>query len=298
MNKDPVTISRKQQERLEFLEFRLYFFGELRRSNISEQFGVAPACATRDIALYRQMMPGNLTFDQVRKCYEIMADFIPHFHHSSERVLMSIADGTGSLGESAIESINSLSPCGLQKVDIDVLATVSRAISLGRVVRVRYLSRVSGSTSRDIVPYAVVNSGFGWHVRSFDRGSSTFKDFALSRMKSAASLVDIPLSGEKKEEDMEWNRIVELELAPHPGCVHKDAVRHAYGINGGYLKVRVRSAVAGYFLRYWNVDCSVNFELDALHYELCLCNHHSLCGVSSAAMAPGYKNTESHCSLV
>lgn len=48
-------LSLVQRDRLAYIDFRLYFFGEIGRPDLIERFGVAPAGATRDLALYRKL---------------------------------------------------------------------------------------------------------------------------------------------------------------------------------------------------------------------------------------------------
>ena len=62
-------LPRVQVERLAFIDFRLYFLGELRRADLIGRFRMAPAGATRDIALYREIAPSNLEFDGSPKSY-------------------------------------------------------------------------------------------------------------------------------------------------------------------------------------------------------------------------------------
>ena len=65
------SLSHAQRERLAYIDFRLYFFGEIGRPGLIERFGVAPAGATRDLALYREIAPQNITFDGSNKIYRI-----------------------------------------------------------------------------------------------------------------------------------------------------------------------------------------------------------------------------------
>ncbi|HUX65502.1 MAG TPA: WYL domain-containing protein, partial [archaeon] len=55
-------LSQTQRERLAFIEFRLYFLGEVGRTDLMQRFGVAPAGATRDFALYKELFPNNVAF--------------------------------------------------------------------------------------------------------------------------------------------------------------------------------------------------------------------------------------------
>lgn len=64
-------LSLVQRERLAYIDFRLYFFGEIGHPDLIERFGVAPAGATRDLALYREIAPHNITFDGSNKIYRI-----------------------------------------------------------------------------------------------------------------------------------------------------------------------------------------------------------------------------------
>ena len=89
------SLSHGQRERLAYIDFRLYFFGEIGRPDLSGRFGVAPAGATRDLALYREIAPQNIEFDGSNKIYRIGKDFAPLFEHASQRVLSALASAFG-----------------------------------------------------------------------------------------------------------------------------------------------------------------------------------------------------------
>jgi len=54
------------------------------------------------------------------------------------------------------------------------------------------------------------------------------------------------------------------------------------------LRVRVRGAVAGYFLRKWSIDCSADASLQGPEHRLWLRDNKVLYGLASAQLAPGY----------
>jgi len=83
------SLSQALRERMAYIDFRLYFFGEIGRPDLIERFGVAPAGATRDLALYREIAPQNITFDGSNKIYHIGQAFSPLFGHASQRVLQT-----------------------------------------------------------------------------------------------------------------------------------------------------------------------------------------------------------------
>ena len=88
-------LSLAQRERLAYIDFLLYFFGDIGRPDLIERFGVAPAGATRDLALYREIAPQNIEFDGSNKIYRIGKAFSPIFEHAMQRVLSALALGFG-----------------------------------------------------------------------------------------------------------------------------------------------------------------------------------------------------------
>ncbi len=82
--------------------------------------------------------------------------------------------------------------------------------------------------------------------------------------------------------------MVELELVAHPNLKHPETIALDYPMVGGALQLQVRAAVAGYVLRRWLVDCSVDHSLVTAEYQLWLRNTATLYGVNSALLAPGY----------
>ena len=93
---------------------------------------------------------------------------------------------------------------------------------------------------------------------------------------------------ETRESDIQWNRIVELEIVPHPSLKHPKTIETDYAMENGVLNVNVRAAVAGYVLHRWNVDCSEHHSLEGPEYHLWLKNHQALYGVENLVIAPGY----------
>lgn len=282
-------LTRTQLERMSYIDFRLYFLGELRRADVMTRFGIAPAGATRDIAQYRELAPQNLFLDS-SKIYRPSETFTPLFDHSPQRVLTALSLGFGEgVGDLNHSLIRCELPAFLTQPPMFVLAPITRAIHLGKAVRIGYTSVEHGRTERDIVPLALVNNGVRWHVRAFDRKHREFRDFVLSRMDSPIILEDGDVSREEmSESDVQWSRIIELELVPHPGHPRPEAIMMDYDMPDGVLRVKVRAAHAGYLLRLWSVDCSPDHRLEGLEFALWLRDPLSLYGSSSARLAPGY----------
>lgn len=284
--------SQKQRDRLAFIEFRLWFLGDVSRRDLMERFGIAPAVATRDFTAYREMAPQNIDFDGRRKVYIPSDRFAPVFEHLPERVLSAISRG---FGDGDDRHGGSYLPCELpvrlNRPSLDELAIVTRAIHQKQVLRVKYHSLKRGAADREVVPHALVDSGLRWHMRAFDRKAHEFRDMVISRIESGAPVQDtVILPHEMACADEEWNRQLELVLVAHPGVSRPEIVQRDFGMRQGELHVTVRAAVAGYVLQQWNVDCSADRRLDPTIHRLCLKDLMSLRGTKSVAIAPGYQS--------
>lgn len=280
---------RAQRERLAHIDFRLFFLGEVSRADISGRFDVAPAVATRDLARYRTLASENIRFDGSTKTYRSTEDFSPLFEHSLDRALSALSKGFGDgQGGSASALIPCEYPAPINRPAIEVLAAVTRAIAGRRVLSVSYVSSSSGATEREIVPFALADNGQRWHIRAFDRRTSSFRDFVLTRIRDVRIQSENPQPGESIERDVQWSCEVEMEIVPHPDFPRPELAALDYPMKEGVLRIRAKAALAGYVLRRWSVDCSENHSLRGPEYRLWLRNRSALDGVESASIAPGY----------
>lgn len=288
--------TRGQLERLSYIDFKLYFLGELRRADVVDRFGTGPAAATRDIALYREIAPENLALSGADKVYRTSAAFVPLFEHSPQRVLTSLSQGFGEgFGDELRPQLRSEIPNALSLPKMSVLAPITRAIHRGKAVAMGYTSISSGHSQKVVVPVALVDIGIRWHVRAYDRTHGEFRDFVFTRMDAPTVVEDgVVQRHEFAENDVQWSRIIQLELVAHPEHPRPDVVRMDYQIPpDGVLRVAVRAANAGYMLRRWSVDCSPDHSLRGLEFALWLRDPLALYGASNAQLAPGYIDPKS-----
>lgn len=287
----PAGLGQAQRERLAYIDFRLYFLGEVSRADISSRFGVALAGATRDLALYREAVPDNIVFDGRSKTYRIGLEFRPLFDHVLDRTLSALAMGFGDgIGNSKRGLVPCAFPEPINRPATETLATVTRAIKGKGILGIAYTSIDGGHSTRQIAPFALADNGLRWHVRAFDRKSGEFRDFVLTRITSASLIPgDAPGPEERAESDIQWNRIVDLELIPHPDSPRPEVSSLDYPLENGVLRLRASAALAGYILRRWSVDCSPDHHLRGPEYRLWLRDSLALYGVESAMMAPGYE---------
>lgn len=288
-------LPRAQQERLSHIDFRLYFLGELRRADLTERFGTAPAAATRDIAQYKVIAPENLQLDGTTKAYVTTPSFAPVFDHQPQRVMTALAQGFGEgVGELPASMVRCELPVPLSVPKLDVLAPITRAMHRKQGVRIRYVSVESGYSEREIVPLALVYNSVRWHVRAFDRMKRGFRDFVLTRISESIAIVGSTIGrDESAEADVQWSRIIELDLVPHPAHERPEAVLMDYDMPNGVLRIKVRAVHAGYLMRLWSIDCSPDHSLRGREYALWLRDPLALYGADNARLAPGYVDPRS-----
>lgn len=286
-------LSAAQRQRLAYIEFRVWFFGEVTRKDVLDRFGLATAAGTRDMVLYRDLAPNNVAYEG--KVYRYQPTFTPLFEHQAERVLAMLTVGFGegeppSMGESLPHAV----PARLNQPPLDILAAVTRAIHGGYPLRLTYHSMKTGEVAREIVPHALVDSGLRWHVRAYDRTKGEFRDLVLTRMENIEpienqSTVNPVQSHELPAADAQWQKEINLDLLPHPAHPHPSSIARDFGMGAlGALRVTLRAAVAGYVLRQWQVDCSPDARLRGREFRLWLADTAQLNGVDNAVLAPGF----------
>lgn len=282
-------LSQAQRERLFYIEVKAFFCGDLTRADIERRFGVKPAASARDLSSYKSLAPNNLIYNAALRNYEPTDRFNPIFEHSADRVLAWFRDG---YGDSLDLKIQRTVPCeaasDLVRPDLETLAVLTRAIAGRKQVKVNYLSLTSGASTKTLSPLALADTGQRWHLRAYDCERERFADFSITRIVKAKPLeIDIPLN-QRIEADVQWARVVRLELVPHPGVEHPEAIEADYQMKDGMLVLDMRAPLVGYALRRWAVDCTPNHVLDPRSHHLYLSNPQTLYGVESAALVPGF----------
>jgi hypothetical protein len=286
--------SQSQRERLNFIDFRVFFTGQIRRTDLIARFGIKEAAATRDLSSYQKNAPDNIEYDSVQKTYLKTDKYERYFIKDidAKYLLLALVHGLGD--DFATLYSTPIIPCELpvrlNTPHIEIFAAVSRAIYNKKALKISYISQRSGNTSRIIIPFSIAGNGLRWHVRAYDRKRHEFCDFIINRITKAEILTNETINEvEFKENDIEWNRRIELEIVPHPNLPSKDFIEKEFDMKEGVMRYKVRAAMAGYVLRLWNVDCSSDHKLKGDEYHLWLQNVSTLYEVSSLRFAPGYE---------
>lgn len=248
------------EQRLEFVEFRLFWEGHVNRSDLMKQFGVSVNQASTDLSRYIGIAPNNIVYDKSARAYIRGPDFAPRFlEPDAGRYLDQLrlaADGVLEKEDSWIADLPSYAstPTPVRGINPIVLQSVVEAIRRREAMEVKYQSLSSPEPRwRWVAPHAIAFDGFRWHTRAFCLADERFKDFLLSRILDIRGL---RASGVLADEDRDWNSEVTLEIGPHPALSQMQAkvIELDYGMRRGKAKVKVRKALLYYALRHLGLD--------------------------------------------
>ncbi|MDD3183145.1 MAG: WYL domain-containing protein [Alphaproteobacteria bacterium] len=250
------------EKRLEFIDFRLFWEGQINRSDIMERFGVSVPQASTDLSLYQEAAPQNLMYDPRGKKYLASPSFKPHFFKAdSDSYLWQLRDDVRDFSESGTAWLSSLPEHDIfrlphRNISPQILKEVLSTIREKKALEIFYQSMTSNDPSwRKISPHALAFDGHRWHVRAFCHRNKFFKDFLLSRIQKTGDVSADSVSG---TQDKIWHEIFTVKLKPHPKLSKSQtkAVAQDYDMRDGKLDVQIRLALLYYFLRRLNLeDC-------------------------------------------
>lgn len=248
------------EQRLEFIEFRLFWDGHVNRSDLMAQFGVSVNQASMDLNRYIGFAPDNMVYDKSARTYVRGPGFTPQFlEPDASRYLAqlrSVADGILDREDSWIADLPpyAASPTPVRGVDPVTLRFIIGAIRRAEAIEVKYQSLSNPEARwRWIAPHAIAFDGFRWHTRAHCQIGECFKDFLLSRIIEIRETRESLVS---PEDDSDWNAEVVLEVGPHPALSETQAkvISLDYGMRGGKAKIKVRRALLYYALRRLGLD--------------------------------------------
>ncbi len=240
------------QQRLEFIEFRLFWEGGINRSDLKEFFAISIPQASNDLRRYQELAPGNMDYDKSKKWYFATATMRPIFLAADSRSyfneLSNIAAGLISERESYAGWIPpfATTPTLLRHVEPHTLFLILAAIRHRFRLQIEYQSMSNPDpTVRWIHPHALGFDGFRWHIRAYCEIHDEFRDFLFSRI---LSIVEEDASQVDATADREWHEEVELVIAPHPGLSSgaRKIIELDYGMHDGRLAISVRAALFFY----------------------------------------------------
>lgn len=248
------------EQRLEFIEFRLFWEGHVNRSDVMAQFGLSVNQASSDLSRYIGLAPYNMDYDRSLRTYVRQPGFKPVFDKLDAgrylAQLRSVADGILDHDDCWIAGLPAYDsvPTPTRGVAPATLRSVVDAIRRSEAIEVQYQSLSNPVPRwRWIAPHSIAFDGFRWHARALCFCDEVFKDFLLSRILDIRGSRE---SGNLADNDQDWHTFATLEIGPHPALSDMQAqvIALDYGMTGGKAKIRVRRALLYYALRRLGLD--------------------------------------------
>jgi len=267
-------------QRLQYIEIQAYYTGLVTRADVAKAFGISDAAATKDLNLYGQIAPRNLSYKHSQFGFvptQAFADAVSSF--STAEVLSMIANNVVNPGAPVTDtSLYGVTaeylPLPVRLPNKQVLAQIIRAIKSRSKLDIRYhsLSDREAGDRRRIEPHSLVHTGLRWHMRAYNEATFDFRDFVLSRVTDA-ELVDEPAESSQQYDD-DWVEYASVILSPHPqlGEQKRKNLAQDYGSDGDTFEIKVRRSLIGYLLQRLAVDTTQDHSLNPNAYQLIVVN--------------------------
>ena len=248
------------EQRLEFIDFRLYWEGHINRSDLIDFFGVSVPQASTDLTQYQDAAKSNAVYDKTLKTYVAGPEFKPRFFNpSADRYLAQLRlIEAGILTEDEAWAVRlpsySIAPVLRRRLEAMTLRSILDAIRTGSSLQVIYQSMLRPEpTSRWVSPHALGFDGYRWHARAWCHTRNSFRDFVLARILEVGEAKPSEID---PKQDTGWSREVILRLAPHPDLKggRRRAVELDFGMTDGVVEIKTRLCLTYYLERQFGLD--------------------------------------------
>lgn len=260
------TQSTSKADRLAYIDFLLMFKGSLNRSDLTDFFGIKEASASAAIADYKKYRKDNVSYAH-REGKNVIntSTFKPLIKFSAESALSMLANGFNK-GKVDNKTFIPYERVALlpKKLNVDMVAKVTRAISNRTAIECEYFSRSKGTQiKRYLFPTAIFYDGISWMFRAYSTDSNSsddgFKSFNFSRLKTAnenTSKLASPI--QRIESDKEWHMSIPVVLKVHPSIEQsqKETLLYEFDMDKDteQLTISVKAVLFYYLVEQWKID--------------------------------------------
>lgn len=245
------------EQRLQFIEFRLFWEGGINRSDLIDTFGVSVPQASKDLTHYQERAPRNAVYDKSARRYVASPEFRPVFLDPDPEAyfmrLRSIGEGFTDPSSNwlAVPPVFDIVPALRRTVNTEVLRSVLAAVRERKSLDVHYQSMNRDRPDpawRRITPHAFGFDGLRWHVRAWCHETARFKDFLLSRVIGYGEFGE---PGAGAAQDRLWQESLDIIIVPHPelSAGQQTVVAKDYNMVDGRALLTVRYAMLFYALK-------------------------------------------------
>lgn len=268
------TLRHSVKRRIERIELLLAWDGEVRRSDLTDFFGVSEQQASSDISKYKDIAPQNLYYDTSAKRYFASPDFDPAFLDlSADRYLMQLRLlHAGVLAEDQTWFRNppafDLLPTLESGIAPKLLRKLIFAMRHQNDIEIEYQSMSQSKPGmRRIAPHSLAHSGRRWHVRAWCYKREAFRDFVINRILMAS---EPEPSAINPRDDEEWETRVPVYITPHRKLSEsqKNAITLDFGLKGGRKLLQIRHALLFYFVDFYRLDPEKFGHLEPRHLQI------------------------------
>lgn len=236
-------------QRLLHLEAALIWQGRVNSHDLTRPFGISRVQASRDIAKYLELAPGNIVYDRVTRSYVAGADFNPHFGSQTGDRLLETARTTArdnGMPRFPGQDVEVLDPMP-RAVPLAIVQRINLAINDSRRVEFNYQSIATPVDRLQLDPHRLVHAVGRWHVRGYSEKHGEFRDFVLARI--TGTVKDIGPRSVTPDRDENWNTVDNVLVRPHPRLNddQKAVVAKEFGIKPAGTYVKLRRALRFYF---------------------------------------------------
>lgn len=240
------------QQRLRFIEARLFWSGRVNRADLISAFGIHKSVASKDLTEYQALAPRNAIYDRSEKVYKAGSRFIPAFDPPTVDRLFGhalVADGLPA-ATSLFEWVRP----PVRNADPVVVRNICEAATGQLAIKIFYHSMTYPTGRwRWIEPHSVAFDGQRWHVRAWCQLQMEFRDFSLGRVKKTAETLP---AMQLANDDASWQHFLNVTIRPHRSlnADQKLLVSDEYGMRNGKVVIRCREALLGYLLINLGLD--------------------------------------------
>ncbi|WP_031438540.1 WYL domain-containing protein [Methylobacter tundripaludum] len=233
------------QARLQWLEDRIFWLGELNRSDLVIRFSVSLQQASSDIKLYQKLAPKNMLYNASKKIYFNSDDFCPLFPKNHNLWLAA-----NNFENKTLRSIQCVPVAPIKRsISDNVLMSVSRSYLHRIPISILYQSMKNDlPTWRTICPHTIVETEIRWHIRAWVANKRTFTDIVPGRILDVKEEANTEWVG--SEADTNWNTKVDIILEPSSQLSdsQRAIVERDYQMENGCLIIEMRECLVYYQL--------------------------------------------------
>ena len=248
------------RQRLEFIDFRLFWEGRLNRSDVASTFGISPQQASADVGQYGEIAPNNVAYDRNEKAYRRTDHYEPAFIGDAVEPhllqLVAVENGWMRRDETWFDAMPPVEVTGLRRraMDPTVLLGILDAVNTRSAIDIEYGS-LTGSVrpSRTIAPHALAYSAGRLYVRSWSAHHNDFRNYSLNRISAARGSRPSPVDPSL---DFEWMHMKNLIILPNPDLPRERqaAVAWEHGMTDGRLVLPCRLSLSYYLMAEHNLE--------------------------------------------